>query len=128
MSAPRWLLLAPLLILGPLGCTDTPTQVLVHVEADPGVAARADGVRVRIFGVGTDYDESPANFAFPLTIPVLPQDGDGSRRFHVEAAALEGAAVLAIVRAETGFIDGELRHVWLRLEDACVGADRKSVV
>lgn len=107
-----------------LGCSDTPTQTLVRFEADPELEERADAIRVQLFREdGEPFYEQTPMLDFELArrkVPVEPLDGDASRRFRVVAELLEGGAPFATVRAETGFVRGEVREVWLRFDAACL--------
>ena len=105
-------------------CADSPTQTLVRFEADSELEERADAIRVRLFAEdGTlFYDESPP-LDFELAkrrVPVEPAGGDASLRFRVIAELLEAGEPFATVRAETGFVEGEIREVWLRFEASCL--------
>lgn len=107
-----------------VGCADTPTQTLVRFEADPELEERADAIRVRLFNDedGQFYDEAPS-LTFRLAdrkVPVSPKDDDATRRFRVLAELLEEGVPFATVRAETGFVEGEIREVWLRFESSCL--------
>lgn len=101
----------------------TPTQVVVGFEAETAVAERATSIRVRLYRddvTSAFYDESvDANaFDFPARVPVLPT-GDEMQRFVVLGELSDAEGVFSTVRAETRFVPGELRYVWLRFEDAC---------
>jgi len=93
---------------------DTATQVLVRFEADAAAAARAASLRVEITAVGDGeilFDERravPAEVTLPATVPVVPRDGDASRRFRVVGELSD-----ATVTDEVGFVEGELREVTL---------------
>ncbi len=106
-----------------VGCADDPTQTLIRFEADAELESRADQIRVRLFRVDgvSFYDESPTlDFALSdRLVPVEPNDNP-DERFRVLAELLEDGAVLATVRAETGFIENDIREIWLRFDAACV--------
>ncbi|MEM9070654.1 MAG: hypothetical protein AAGE52_19260 [Myxococcota bacterium] len=125
----RWLLLG----FVAAGCADQPTQTLVRFEADPALEARAEVLRVRLFREDGEafYDERAVlnGDLAARRVPVLPLNGDATRRFRVVAELLEEERSIALVRAETGFVAGELREIALRFDEACEGVvcgDRES--
>ncbi|MEM9193390.1 MAG: hypothetical protein AAGF12_29720 [Myxococcota bacterium] len=114
------------------GCTDIATQVILHVDADPGIRERAQTITVRVLGEAGEEVASQsvvlrgpnAEASFPFVQPIYPRDGDTSRSFHLafdvfEAGANEGGILLARERAIGRYSEGERRHGWLRFSDAC---------
>lgn len=101
---------------------------MVQVEAEPGVAGAAVQVRVRVLGGQEDLVERVDQtlgtalepVRFPVTVAVIPQDRDATRRFRVEATALDAAGdELGTVRALTGFVPHRTSLLRLLLEDCC---------
>lgn len=117
----------PLLLLLCVGCRTKPaTQVLVNAHAEQDLAARARAIEVRVYTAGedpgeyTERRELSDDVTLPVTVPVLPAQGDATRRFVAEADLLDEAdAVIATVRAESGFVEDELTEIWLVFADAC---------
>ena len=109
---------------------ETPTQVLVRIDADDSMRAMADRLVVRAFdadGMQT-YMRAPTvgggegEVSFPATVPVSPRGGDAERRFEVVAELEDDAGVVfARQRVIAGFVEGELREVWIRFEATCSG-------
>ncbi len=104
--------------------------MLVRLDAEPCVAADARTVRVRILGddgeVARD-EEKPIGAGgaeLPMTIPIVPREGDASRRFWVEVVLLdESDAELATARVEGHYLEGEVGEIVGCFTDACVGMD-----
>ncbi|MCC7537591.1 MAG: putative metal-binding motif-containing protein, partial [Deltaproteobacteria bacterium] len=118
-------------------CSSDPrTQVIVRIEADPGVEARIERLHVvvenlqdpespveldRTVGIG----EGDGETTLPAHVPLVPRFGDAERRFRVVAEALEGAlpeggSAFARVEAESSYVRGETRVLVLRFEDDCI--------
>lgn len=117
------------------GCSEgprTPTQVLVYVDADASLAARAVELQFRVNDEaqsGTpaitpvdleDFDISPTGE--PIPFAVAPQD-DAAQRYRIEIELLEpiegGLRVLASQTIVGGFVESELREVRVTLENDC---------
>jgi alpha-tubulin suppressor-like RCC1 family protein len=116
-------------------CAQAATQVLVWVEVPEGSAmrARATSIRARVFDQdGTEVRThtaaltgAPPILEPPISISLLPRDGDASRRFRVEVALVDDSVAtgeeFAIQSAEGTFVPGELREIRLRFDDECLG-------
>ncbi len=135
----RWVGLA---CLGALACACTSveprTQVMLIVDADEGAKARVALLDVRIDGYAagsTDPSADPAATSFggtyrpqgiegngwPYRFALVPGPGKQGRLFKVEVRAEDNAgALLAVVRAESGFVAGKTLALRLRLDTACL--------
>ncbi len=114
-------------------CTAGPrAQVLVTVDAEPGVADVARTVQIRMWGRPTndDFDDaSPlmeTGVRFPWTVALRPQNQDDSRIFRFEATAYTGTEdapgnFVAQARLISGYEPGQILHVYLLLQDSCIG-------
>ncbi|MEM9192524.1 MAG: hypothetical protein AAGF12_25340 [Myxococcota bacterium] len=113
------------------GCTDDPTQVVVHVEADEVLLASSVSVRVRSCRLvdapacpnGFDQTRSFADVPnlLPSSIPVGPPQSNNDE-FWFEATLRDAQdQPLAAVRAIGDFVPETVRHVRLRFEAACSG-------
>ncbi|MCU0675581.1 MAG: hypothetical protein MUE69_22660 [Myxococcota bacterium] len=113
------------LVLACLGCREpeVATQVLVHVDVEPAMQGRANALRLRVRRADAEpwtQTEPLARLRWPTTLPLEPRDGDATRRFDVEAELLApDGTVLVRERALGGYVEGERRHVTLRLTEAC---------
>ncbi|MEZ4249535.1 MAG: hypothetical protein R3B99_15005 [Polyangiales bacterium] len=107
---------------------DVPTQVLLRFDADEVSRASARSMRVRLFALPDEtlrYDEShpigsgEGEVRFPTTVPVVPFEGDASRRFRVlgELSSASGA-VFATVQEDVGFSANARREVALYFASA----------
>ncbi|MFW6087611.1 MAG: hypothetical protein ACODAG_10440, partial [Myxococcota bacterium] len=118
------------------GCSDDdPAQVMVFVQAEPGVREQAEQLEVRILGgpaVGDRslretlvYTDAALDEGLPLSWPVrialVPEDGDTTRTYEVVATAENAGGLVARTRVISGYLSGEVLalHVWLR--DDCIG-------
>ena len=124
----RLILLAALVFT--VGCTDSVTQVIVFIDAEPGVRAESDALRIKVDGRdGIDgksvnkLDERVKGEAltWPLKLALAPAKDDPERVFWVEASALDGARAVASARLVSGYVEGETRYVKLVIEDECQG-------
>jgi len=118
------------------GCTAEPTQIIVHVDAEPQVAAMTESLGIRIWGRGQDnafvdnnFSEDPVSATgdaiYPWTVSLHPQGNDASRFFRLEAKAYStpGAqgSEIAVARVASSYISGQTLHVYLLLRDSCIG-------
>jgi hypothetical protein len=100
------------------------TQVLVHLEASEALASRAHSLAVRVIDgegevVFAQVSSVGSEVRLPATVPVVPRDGDASRRFVLEARLLdEDETSISRTSTEEGFVEGELREVTLTFPDA----------
>lgn len=115
------------------------TQVMVTVDAEPGVRSMTRTLVVRVYGGARGVAPSElallqelptpvtTSAGWPDVIALAPLDRDASRIYRVEASAYDVAAPgvdsvpVATVRATSGYVPGQT--VWLRLllQDACIG-------
>jgi alpha-tubulin suppressor-like RCC1 family protein len=117
-------------------CERDATQVLVWVDVAAGstLETRATAMRVRVLdGQGNVVSDETRTIAgptpevaLPASISLVPFGGDASRRFRVEVSLLEPDAMgldveIAKKVADGGFVDHELREIWLLFDDACIG-------
>jgi hypothetical protein len=115
------------LLVFALGCT-TPTQVVVHFTADPGAAARARTLRVVVLN-GDLEEVSDRTEAFgaalppldsaPAQITIVPESRDAARQYRVVAMLADDAGEFSRVVATAGFVEDQLREIWLHFDDAC---------
>lgn len=98
---------------------------MVHVDVQPGIAASARAVEVRVFDA--DGDERgrhrvtlDASTTFPLRLPLVPEGSDASRTWLVEAAVRgERDEIVALARSRGGYEAGVLRSTLLCVYDGC---------
>ena len=129
-----WTLAVALMLGGALGCGSKVTQVIVTIDAEPGV--RTDSTRLHLVvlgGVGRTTAPTASRFdrvltpgagdpAYPFKLALAPLDGDVGRSYSVTATATTGTASDAFVgqaRIIGGYVEGETLNVRLVLEDAC---------
>jgi len=107
--------------------SDDLTEVVVHIDAEPGIAARANALGLYVYR--DDRDDpvreieriawSPGK---PYRVAFSPKSGDGKdQTFLVQAEALQGEQTLAVTSIVTGYVPGQTVFVLLRFEDACLG-------
>jgi hypothetical protein len=127
----RWLAIALSLAAtaAASGCDrPTPTEVMVHLDAQPGARAAARTLEVRVVGHdGTmRLEETRAldpGTAWPLRLPLVPLGGDPSRGWAVEATLRDASdAVVAVGRLRGGYVEGSLQHTLLCLFDGCASS------
>lgn len=122
-------------------CACTPeakqaTEVLLEVDAEPGVRARLAKLTIDIRGGAAgdayaDYTGEPSSKldapTLPLQIALVPRGGDASRRYQVtvEARDADGGFVAA-ARVASGYVPGSIRFARLVLEDTCIGVEQCS--
>ncbi|HEX6243890.1 MAG TPA: hypothetical protein VFZ61_23405 [Polyangiales bacterium] len=110
------------------------TQVMLEVDAEPGVRARLAKLTIEIRGGAaddaySDYEGDPVTELeepeLPLQIGLVPRGGDASRRYQVtvRARAQDGSFV-AEARVISGYVAGSIRFARLVLEDACLDVDQ----
>ena len=118
------------------GCRGEPSQILVIVEADPGVRAAAGSLSVEIYGGAREASGVPNELVHSSTTPmtfstwprryaVAPLDGDSDRLWRFVATARrgtsDGSEAFVTARLVSGYRRGETLQVVLRLTDACIG-------
>lgn len=124
----RW---SPLGLWLAIACVEPATQVLVWVDIPEASQMRERATRftVDVFDgddqrVHTEERRLTGGTALtpPISISVVPRDGDASRSFRVEVALLDDAfGEFAHQTAEGSFVEHELREIRLRFDDACLG-------
>ena len=133
MSARCWSLFVCVLLAS--GCGAKATQVIVILDAEPGVQLDSTQLHVVVQGgsggtisTGGPLDElltpgmgTPADPPYPFKLAIAPLGGDVSRSYSVTATALDGDTIVAQARIIGGYVEGEVVTVRLVLEDACVG-------
>jgi hypothetical protein len=112
-----------------IGCAPRPrTQVMVTIDAEPAVAAAAVRLAIRVEGGATDLSlraeqtvgSIDAPVALPLDVALVPLAGDATRRFRLEATALDATGdELGTVRVFSGFVAERTFSIRLVLEDCC---------
>ena len=117
-----------LAVLFAAGCAPEPrTQIMVVVDAEPGVRAEADALEVTVFGGpsdealadrGTSLFEDPR---WPIELALIPEDNDARRRYRVVARARDGASAGAEADVGSGYVAGEVRALYVLLRDVCRG-------
>ena len=129
--------LAILLATSALSCREaTRPQVLVVVEAEPGVVTDSSSLELVVRGAAAD-DDAITQVVFRALLPdgngnywgtevaLTPESTDASRRFRVDATAFattDGTGVpVATVYAISGYVPNEVRVLRLLLRDSCRG-------
>jgi hypothetical protein len=114
------------------GCTKDEaarTQVMVVVDAEPGVRADAATLRIDVEG-GPTLGELAQSFsetvgpavAWPVRVALVPEGNDARRVFRIHAEARDGGGV-TVVRTQvlSGYVEGRTKLLEIWLEDACRG-------
>lgn len=113
---------------------DTRTQIVVLVEAEPGVRSQVQRLEVKVEGRDGSSDDGgvlrldapietnwTAEGGDPVKIPIAPQGDDMNRVYLLTAVALDAAGMpIVTARLLSGFVPGEVRYVRLVLEDSCI--------
>ena len=114
------------------GCSSPATQMIVTIDAEPGV--RMDSARLHVVvlgGVGRTTAPTASRFdrvltpgdadpTYPITIGLAPLDGDVGRSYTVTATAQTATGgFVGQVRIVGGYVEGETLRVRITLEDAC---------
>ena len=114
------------------GCTANATQVIVTIDAEPGVKMDAPRLDVLVRG-GAGRSEDPTasrldrqltpggdHPAYPFDIALAPLDGDVGRSYSVTATAKTSTGTfVGQARLIGGYVEGQTLRVRLVLEDAC---------
>lgn len=112
-------------------CATRPaTQVMVFVDAEPGVRASTTMLEVMVEG---SSGRAPADFAlrelstvspiWPVRVALVPLDGETQRVYRVTVRAIGASAetpTVAEARVISGYRIGETIRIDLLLQDACV--------
>ena len=123
--------IASLLVLAVgAGCSeDTPTQVIVIFDAEPAVEERAARLVIFLWNDereqrewDIDLGDGPEAADLPVRLPMVPRDGDASRRYEVVGELYDAdGALLGRQRAIGGYVEGELREILLVFTADCLG-------
>lgn len=123
-------------ILFSAGCRGEPSQIVVIIDAQPGVRTLSESLTVRIFGGPGQSEDLPREFVHEVTDPIAPdgwprhfvlapRDGDFTRLYRVEAVARRGTGInsspLVTARVISGYQPRETARIYLLLEDSCIG-------
>ena len=130
MSVPSARVLIALLLA--TGCSNSATQMIVTIDAEPGVKMESARLHVVVLGgVGRTTAPTAARFdrmlrpgdadpSYPITIGLAPLDGDVGRSYSVTATAETATGTfVGQVRIIGGYVEGETLRVTITLEDAC---------
>lgn len=112
------------------GCGDEapPSQVLVRIHADRALRDEARVLQVIVQDQdGTvvlddtkRLDGDPPELRLPTFVPLVPKNGDASRRWFLEARLMSATgATLGVQRVRGGYVSGEVREVDVCFESAC---------
>ncbi|MEM9195648.1 MAG: hypothetical protein AAGF12_41155, partial [Myxococcota bacterium] len=113
------------MLLFGFGCSD-PTAVRLIIDADPSI--QEETVRFRVTAIRQDgssemVEASPPiepNARYPFELPVIPRNGDATRRFQLVAEAFDAAGVrIGFQRIESSFEDGQTKYVRVMFESGC---------
>lgn len=117
------------------GCADNVTQVVVSIDAESSWRSNPTSVRVVVRGgaAGDAGLENPSrdvtlvvgageSYSFPVDVTVAPLDGDASRRWAVDATAVNTVTnATATVRVRGSYVSGRTLRVDLVFENTCAG-------
>ncbi len=103
---------------------------MVYVTADAALSERVSRVRVSVDGAGDEEEvilepgRSIEAEQDPMRVPLVPKGGDASRPFEITVELFEEAGPneltsLGQQTAVGGYVDKELREVWLAFDDTC---------
>jgi hypothetical protein len=115
-----------------LSCGVDPTEVLVHVDADPISRARGRTLHVRVVSQEgeTRLDRSaslfghPAEVTLPTTVPVIPKGDDATRTFTVKAELVDqDDKAFNKKTAILGYSEHQIVDVDLYFSDLCIDID-----
>ena len=119
-----------------LACGDklVATQVMVILDAEPGVRAQAEQLHIVVAGMaGQDesasrepYDriitKNSSDLHWPYLVALTPLGGDAARPYEVVATALDQSDdFVAQVRAISGYVSHRRLELRLLLEESCIG-------
>jgi hypothetical protein len=117
------------------GCADKVTQVVVSIDAESSWRNDTTSVRVVVRGgaAGDAGLENPSrdvtlmvgageSYTFPIDVTVAPLNGDVSRRWAVDATAVNTVSnATATVRVRGSYVSGRTLRVDLVFENTCAG-------
>lgn len=120
-----------IVVLALAGCSEgEETGVLLVVEAQPRVVARARGLDITIYGgpstpdslTGLRRRDIPPDVesSWPILVGLSPRSGDADRVWGADLRAVDlGGNTLVALRARGSYVAGRVPVVTLVLEDAC---------
>jgi hypothetical protein len=124
-------LVAPALISACMSPSSaTPTELVVDIDAEPAVKARAQTLHVVVEAavdvsdpkqLSSSLDQSVKTAKLPLRVALVPLFGSARRKLVLTATALDAKQVLvAQARLVSGYVADEVRYAHLLIEDACL--------
>jgi len=125
--------LVPWLLLLAVGCNDAAprTQVMLSIDADPGVRTEATVLRVQVFG-GAE-GSPPSSFSsrylrdhegprWPFRVAMIPLEPEPPRAWRARIAAVNADGVEVVqTTVRGGYARERTVQVDVLLQDACVG-------
>lgn len=107
------------------GCVDPITQVVLHVQIDEDLRARADSLQVRVGdGQRTSFENTFDLALWGEGSPTVPitNAGPNDTRYLAELTLMAGGEAVALARAQGGFADGGLIERTVTFDAACEGS------
>jgi hypothetical protein len=110
-----------------LACEGNGSRVIVLLDAQPASRSAASALHVRVLGPDgsvrlDDIRDVGPETGWPLRLPLVPEGGDASRGWTVEATLLDpGGASVSTSRVRGRYAEGATREVALCLFDGCAG-------
>lgn len=126
-ATPAWLCAFFVAVAGATGCTTPPTQLVVVVDTDLAVPTEVATIvlRLRRANGGLIEEASVAvssHAELPLSLAVVPPEGDVSATVLVEAEARDASgAVVVVTTARTGFVAERSLLLRVLLTRSCLG-------
>lgn len=126
------------------GCESprTRTQVVVTIDAEPGVRAATTSIAIEVratdasglvvngptvvlpsvVALQQSIGSASSPVAFPVRVALAPEGGDASRRYWIEVRArTSDDRTVSIARVISGYVRGENLTLPLTLDDLCIG-------
>lgn len=114
--------------------TEARTEVLIDIDADPGVRVDAMELITTVRGglmhsaYTTEYTERRPRPSFPLTLSVAPIDQDIRRVVEVAVLARSSdGAIIGRYQLRTRYVAGQSSRITILLTDCCRGVARTCV-
>ncbi len=123
------------------GCsTESRTQVIAVINAEPGIRSQARTLRVLVYGGEQAGDTVPTERSldrpypvsttqgWPVLVALAPKDKDSGRIYRIVATAHSDTTpsdtnAIAEVRAISGYVPNRTLSLSLLLQDSCQGQD-----